>query len=179
MGVEPGEKPASFARAVHHLEVMDEAGLAARMLPEFDVITMWHVLEHVHGLDERMEKIRKVLSPDGTLVIAVPNSESWDATHYGKFWAAYDLPRHLYHFSQKTIGLLAEKYGMKIIDIVPMKLDAFYICLLSEKYRKGKHNIFSAFIKGLRSNAFARKNRENYSSLIFVLSMKKTENKRI
>jgi predicted SAM-dependent methyltransferase len=116
-----------------------------------------------------MKKIVEIMKPDGALIIAVPNSDSWDALYYGKFWAAYDLPRHLYHFSRETMQILAQKHSLKIDRTIPMKLDAFYISLLSEKYAKGRKNYFRAIINGIRSNNFARKNKKNYSSLIYVL----------
>ena len=172
-GIEPSEKPAIFARTVHHLEVRDEFYLDELSTPGFDVITMWHVLEHLHSLTGRMKKISEILKPSGTVIIAIPNCESWDADHYREFWAAYDLPRHLYHFSQSTMNRLTKNHGFKIDKIIPMKLDAFYICLLSEKYSRGKQNYFSAIINGIRSNNFARKNNKNYSSLIFILSKEK------
>jgi len=173
-GIEPGERPGAFARSVHKLDVCDESFLDDLTRPTFDVITMWHVLEHVHRLNERMKKIGEILKPDSTVIIAVPNSDSWDANHYREFWAAYDLPRHLYHFSQDTMNLLAKNHGFRIDKVIPMKLDAFYICLLSEKYSKGKQNYFLAILNGIRSNNFARKNQNNYSSLIFILSKGKS-----
>jgi hypothetical protein len=137
---------------------------------------MWHVLEHVHKLHERMNKIREILKSDGTLIVAVPNSNSWDARYYGKFWAAYDLPRHLFHFSGETMKILAGVHQFKIVKIIPMKLDAFYISLLSAKYAKGNQNYFKAIINGIRSNNFAKKNEKNYSSLIFILKNGEIEN---
>jgi len=168
-GIEPGEKPRSFAQTEYKLDVHEEAYLSHLTTQEFDVITLWHVLEHVHHLHERMGKILEILNPDGTLIIAVPNCDSWDAHYYGKFWAAFDLPRHLYHFTRETMNILSQKHGLKIDRIIPMKLDAFYISLLSEKYAKGKQDYFRAVINGIRSNNFAREDKKNYSSLIYVL----------
>jgi 2-polyprenyl-3-methyl-5-hydroxy-6-metoxy-1,4-benzoquinol methylase len=168
-GIEPGEKPRTFARESYQLDVYGEEWLNNLVQPGFDVITLWHVLEHVHHLHERMKKIVEIMKPGGTLIIAVPNSDSWDALYYGKFWAAYDLPRHLYHFSMETMKILARHHDLKVDQIIPMKLDAFYISLLSEKFAKGKQNYFRAVINGIRSNNFAGRNKKNYSSLIFVL----------
>jgi 2-polyprenyl-3-methyl-5-hydroxy-6-metoxy-1,4-benzoquinol methylase len=175
-GIEPGTKPRTFARDKYNLEVSGESVLEEMNQPRFDVITLWHVLEHVHLLRERMKKITEILNPDGTIIIAVPNSDSWDALHYGKFWAAYDLPRHLYHFTGETMKILAEKHKLEIFKVIPMKLDAFYISLLSEKYYRGKQNYFNAVVNGIRSNNFAARNNSNYSSLIFVLKTKKAPN---
>jgi len=172
-GIEPGEIPRFFAQTEYKLDIHEEAYLDNLSHPEFDVITLWHVLEHVHLLHERMNKIVEIMKPDGTLIIAVPNSNSWDARYYGKFWAAYDLPRHLYHFSRGTLQILAQDHALQIDKIIPMKFDAFYISLLSEKNAKEKKNYFKAVINGIRSNKFAKKNDKNYSSLIFVLKKAK------
>jgi len=173
-GIEPGEKPRAFAQTAYNLDVHEEDYFENMTTQEFDVITLWHVLEHVHQLNERINKILEILNSDGSLIIAVPNCDSWDAGHYGKYWAAYDLPRHLYHFSQETMQILADKHGLKIEKVIPMKLDAYYISLLSEKYEKGKQNYFRAVMNGIRSNNSARRNNKNYSSLIYV--MKKENN---
>jgi 2-polyprenyl-3-methyl-5-hydroxy-6-metoxy-1,4-benzoquinol methylase len=139
----------------------------------FDVVTMWHVLEHVPDLDFQIKELKRLLKPNGTILIAVPNFKSYDAKHYGNYWAAYDVPRHLWHFSKTSIKLLFDKQGMKLIKVLPMKFDAFYVALLSEKYRKGKMNIISAFLVGLKSNFLGKQNSE-YSSHIYVI--KNTKN---
>lgn len=134
----------------------------------FDVITMWHVLEHVYDLDEQIKELKRVLKPDGVLVIAVPNFRSFDAKYYKRFWAAYDVPRHLWHFSKKSIKLLFQEKQMKVVEMIPMKWDAFYVSLLSEKYKKGYMNFFKAIYVGLKSNYKAKK-RFQYSSLIYII----------
>jgi predicted SAM-dependent methyltransferase len=123
-----------------------------------------------------MKKIAAILKPGGTIIIAVPNCDSWDAGHYGKYWAAYDVPRHLYHFSQENMQLLSKNHQLKILKVLPMKLDSFYISLLSEKYETGKQKYFNAVINGIRSNNFAKRNKNNYSSLIYVLKKDKAVN---
>ncbi len=135
---------------------------------KFDVITMWHVLEHVPNLEEYIVLLKQLLKPNGTLIIAVPNHKSYDAKHYGKFWAAYDVPRHLWHFSKKAMHLLFQKEKMRIEKTIPMKLDAFYVSLLSEKYKTGKSNLIKAFWYGLISNMKAKRTKE-YSSLIYII----------
>lgn len=133
-----------------------------------DVITMWHVLEHVPNLDYQISELKRMIKPDGVIVIAVPNYKSFDANHYGAFWAAFDVPRHLWHFSQKSISILFQKQKMKLISTLPMKFDSFYVSLLSEKYKTGKMNFITAFFVGLWSNWKAKSNFE-YSSLIYIL----------
>jgi 2-polyprenyl-3-methyl-5-hydroxy-6-metoxy-1,4-benzoquinol methylase len=167
-GIEPNEKARRFAREHLGLKIFDESKLDDFSPAAFDVITMWHVLEHVHKLNERMSRIKQLLKPEGTLIIALPDCDSWDAAKYQYFWAAYDLPRHLYHFTQDTMQKLASNNGFFIDSIIPLKFDAFYISLLSEKYFSGKQNYFRAFINGIRSNINARKNENNYSSLIYI-----------
>jgi len=134
----------------------------------FDFITMWHVLEHVPNLEDYIIQLKQLLKPNGTLIIAVPNYKSFDAKHYKEFWAAYDVPRHLWHFSQKAIKDLFEKEKMHIEKIRPMKLDSFYVSLLSEKYKTGKSKPIKAFYIGMLSNLKAISSKE-YSSLIYIL----------
>ena len=136
----------------------------------FDVITLWHVLEHLHQLEESLLKIKGMMAKEAVLVIAVPNSGSFDARFYRQYWAAYDVPRHLYHFSPDTLSKLLAKYGLKVADTKPMKFDAFYISMLSTKYRSGKTNYAESVKNGLLSNAWAARNGNNYSSITYVIS---------
>lgn len=141
---------------------------------QFDVITLWHVLEHVYDLDMYIYRLKQLLKPDGVLVIAVPNYKSYDAEHYKQFWAAYDVPRHLWHFSQTSIHRLFSTELMKVVKTIPMKFDAFYVSLLSEQYKTGKKNFIKAIINGIKSNKAAKRTGE-YSSLIYVLKNMKNE----
>ncbi len=134
----------------------------------FDVITMWHVLEHVYDLNDQIKELKRLLKPNGYLVIAVPNYKSFDAKYYKSFWAAYDVPRHLWHFSKKGIEKLFLEENIQLEKTFPMIFDSFYVSLLSEKYKNGKINIFNAFRVGLISNIKANASKE-YSSRIYVL----------
>ena len=135
----------------------------------FDLITLWHVLEHLPSPDKTLKALRQRLNESGLLVVAVPNLQSPDAKVYGPWWAAYDLPRHLWHFSTSgLIRLLSEK-GFRLLAQHPLYFDAFYVALLSEKHKTGKPLYFSAFYQGLRSNFLARK-QGNYSSSFFVFA---------
>lgn len=136
---------------------------------KFEVITLWHVLEHLPDLDSQIAKLVGLLTETGALVVAVPNFRSYDAEYYKEYWAAFDVPRHLWHFSQKSIQAIFEKYGMKLVRTKPMFFDAFYVALLSEKYKNGKQNFIRAFLIGLISNFRALRSKE-YSSLIYVFS---------
>jgi hypothetical protein len=124
-------------------------------------------------LEEHFSIFKKLLKPNGILIIAVPNYKSNDAQYYKSYWAAYEVPRHLWHFSKKSISKLVECNNMKVIKILPMKFDAFYVCLLSEKYKSGIMNPLKAFWIAWRSNLKANRNQE-YSSLIYII--KNTEN---
>ncbi|WP_203295101.1 class I SAM-dependent methyltransferase [Luteirhabdus pelagi] len=133
---------------------------------KFDVITLWHVLEHLPNLESQIEKLYALLKPDGILIVAVPNFRSYDAKYYKEFWAAYDVPRHLHHFSRKSLKkLFAKKF--QLIKTKPMIFDSFYVSLLSEKYKTGNWFSLKAFWIGLRSNVAAWQSKE-YSSLIYV-----------
>lgn len=135
----------------------------------FDVITLWHVLEHVSNLNELITQLKARLNPNGTLIIAVPNYKSEDSKKYGTTWAGFDVPRHLWHFEQKTMKQLLQNHQLKVIDTIPMKLDAFYVSMLSEKYRNGRQSILTftkGFFTGLLSNIKAKN--KNYSSIIYI-----------
>ncbi len=138
---------------------------------KFDVITLWHVFEHLHDINASIQQIIRLLNIDGVLILALPNPESFDAKYYKEYWAAYDVPRHLSHFSPQSVKLLIRKYGMKVDAVIPMCFDAFYISMLSEQLKgSGKiSTLFKGFWIGLKSNFMARKDR-NYSSLIYVFS---------
>lgn len=168
MGIEPADQPRNFAIENYGLEVKPEESISNLEPESFDVITMWHVLEHVPDLNTRIKQIYRLLKPDGFLLIALPNYLSWEARHYKTYWAGYDVPRHLYHFTPDTISLLLKKYSFTISNIIPMKFDAFYVSLLSEKYISGTLNYLSAFINGIKSNREASKRTNNYSSLIYL-----------
>ncbi len=138
----------------------------------FQVITLWHVLEHLPDLENQIKQLVSLLDGKGILVIAVPNFKSYDAKYYKEFWAAYDVPRHLWHFSKNSIARLFEKHDMYISKTKPMWFDAFYVSLLSEKYKIGKQNLFKAFLIGLCSNISALSSKE-CSSHIYILKKQK------
>jgi len=135
---------------------------------QFDVITLWHVLEHIEDLYAYISILNKLLCKDGKLLIAVPNFKSEDANYYKEFWAAFDVPRHLWHFSQTSIFKLFSSENMIVEKTIPMKFDAYYVSLLSEKYKSGKMNPIKSFYRGFVSNLKAKRSKE-YSSLIYVL----------
>lgn len=168
-GIEPDEGARKNAKEIFGLNL--EQSPALFTLPEnsYNAITMWHVLEHVHQLHPYIEQLKKLLTKEGKFFIAVPNYTSADAATYRNNWAAYDVPRHLYHFTPKSIAVLMQQHGLKVMAEKPMWFDAFYISLLSSKYRRGKTSWIGAGLNGLRSNLTALFNKEKYSSLIYVI----------
>ncbi|PVX45859.1 methyltransferase family protein [Flavobacterium sp. 103] len=165
VGVEPSDKAKAIAKNKGVSFVENTSELESY---SFDVISMWHVLEHVPNLDEQIKELKRLLKPSGTLIVAVPNFKSFDAKHYGNFWAAYDVPIHFWHFSKAAIQKLFAKENMNLEKVLPMKFDSFYVSLLSEKYKTGKMNYFKAFFIGLQSNWKAKQKME-YSSHIYIL----------
>lgn len=165
VGVEPSAKARDIAIRKGVSFVDDTAQLEKQ---SFDVITMWHVLEHVPNLEAQVKELKRLLKPTGSLIVAVPNFKSFDANYYQSFWAAYDVPIHFWHFSKKAIKAVFEKEQIELVKVLPMKFDSFYVSLLSEKYKTGKMNFFKAFFIGLRSNWKAKASLE-YSSHIYVL----------
>ena len=167
-GIEPNEKARAIANSKTKNQVFDTNTLQEFESGTFDVITLWHVLEHLPNLEIEIQNLNRLLKPNGRLVIAVPNFKSYDAKHYNAFWAAYDVPRHLWHFSQTSISKLFSKHNLEIEKTLPMTFDAFYVSLLSEQYKSGSKNPLTAFWVGLQSNLKAKRTGE-YSSLIYVL----------
>lgn len=169
MGIEPSPSAREMGKKNYGLDVREEDALAGLPAQSQDVITMWHVLEHVPYLNERIQKLKELLRKDGLVVIAVPNRTSHDAAHYREFWAAYDVPRHLWHFRPADMRALMQKNGLEVIDIRPMKFDSYYVSMLSEKYKNGG-GLISAVWRGWISNRKAGK--EGWSSLIYIIRHK-------
>ena len=161
-GVEPNEGAREMAstKGINLCEHLDQFSDQ-----QFDVITLWHVLEHLPDLEIQIKKIENLLKPNGTLIIAVPNFNSYDSKYYKQFWAAYDVPRHLWHFSRKSMAVLFSKQ-MYLKKTKPMLFDSFYVSLLSEKYKTGKCFSIKALFIGLWSNITAITSKE-HSSIIY------------
>lgn len=141
---------------------------------QFSAITAWHVLEHVPDLHETLLTLKSLLAKNGTIFIAVPNYQSPDSKVYNAYWAGLDVPRHVWHFSKESMKKLMENAGLNLIKIIPMKLDAYYVSMLSEKYknnnRLGFLQLIRGFVIGLTSNLKARKT-VNHSSLIYIAKL--------
>jgi 2-polyprenyl-3-methyl-5-hydroxy-6-metoxy-1,4-benzoquinol methylase len=168
LGIEPNEDARAIANNKANDSVFDLEKLEQLEDNSFNVITLWHVLEHLPELDNHIATFNRLLKSDGFLIIAVPNYKSYDAGYYKEFWAAYDVPRHLWHFSRQSIIKLVSKENTNVLKMKPMWFDAFYVSLLSEKYKSGKMNVFKAFFIGSLSNLKTLKTKEA-SSLIYVI----------
>lgn len=169
-GLEPSEDARKFAKRTYNINLRNNDELFSLPANSFDAITLWHVLEHIHQLHRTMQQLKNLLKENGKLIIAVPNYTSLDQKIYQENWAAYDVPRHLYHFSPQSMNILATKNGMKIIEHKPMWFDSFYISLLSSKYKTGKTNWIAAAWNGLRSNFKAIGDKKKCSSIIYVIT---------
>ncbi len=169
-GLEPDEKARKKANELYEINPQPSESLFELPKGEFHAITMWHVLEHVHELHAYIKQIETLLAPTGKLFIAVPNYTSKDAEIYGEHWAAYDVPRHLYHFSPQSIEQLLAQHNLKLNAVKPMWFDSFYVSMLSEQYKNGKGNIISAVLNGFKSNRKAWSDTRKCSSVIYVIS---------
>ena len=129
---------------------------------------MWHVLEHVPALNETIRQLDRLLKTDGKIIIAVPNHKSWDAKFYKEFWAAWDVPIHLWHFSKESIEQLFKNYNFSLEKTKPMIFDSFYVSILSEKFKTGKKNFIKGFVIGLISNLMGVISKTGHSSTIYV-----------
>jgi len=167
-GMEPDPGARQIAAGMNLKVYPDKkALLESNPRQQFDAISLWHVLEHVTDLDDTLNFFKESLTQSGVLFIAVPNHTSYDAKLYKENWAAYDVPRHLYHFDVATISLLLKRFNFSLVETLPMKFDSFYVSMLSEKYKTGKISYLSASLNGFKSNQKAKK-ATDYSSVIYV-----------
>lgn len=172
MGMEPDEGAREKASLLIGSPVSSPSDLKDLPSNSFDVITLWHVLEHVHDLHDTLDAFKRLLKQDGTLVVAVPNHSSWDARFYMEYWAAYDVPRHLYHFTPDTMHRLLTDKGFFKISIKPMWFDSFYVSMLSEKYKTGHIRPLQALFNGLKSNISSLFSPGTCSSQIYLYRSK-------
>ncbi len=170
-GLEPDDGAIKRAAATYGIRLKPSSELFNINENSFDVITLWHVLEHVHGLHGYIQQIKKLCRTSGKIFIAVPNYTSFDAHYYDQSWAAYDVPRHLYHFSPQAMEKLLTLHGCSIQRIEPMWFDSYYVSMLSEKYKTGSSNIIKGGWRGFRSNYRALKDKKMASSLIYVVAI--------
>ena len=170
MATEPDPKTREFAAQQVGIDIQQDIFTENFQPKQFNIITMWHVLEHVHQLDKTIQRLHELLSDEGTLVVAVPNANAQEAQQFQEAWAAYDVPRHLYHFTPETIKPLFQKNNFKVEKHLPMPYDAYYISMISQKNKTGKNNYPKAVLKGWNSNQWAKKHDNNYSSVIYIIT---------
>lgn len=175
IGVEPSEQARVKANAEYGLEIIDVASVQQFDKQSINCITLWHVLEHVHSLKETLETFHSLLTSNGYLFIAVPNSDSFDAGHYKNYWAAYDVPRHLYHFNIESMTSLMSSVNFVHLKTIPMLFDSTYVSILSENYiakergdKQGVKEVIKGMFWGLSSNVKGIRNIKNFSSLIYI-----------
>jgi SAM-dependent methyltransferase len=166
-GLEPDAAARERAREMNIL-LQDIADLHQLPPESYDAITLWHVLEHVHDVHGYLDRLKTLLKPEGRLLIAVPNFTSADARTYGAFWAAYDVPRHLWHFSPRSMQLLLKQHGFSTEKMYPQWFDSFYVSMLSEQYKTGSSNIIKGAWNGLMSNMQALTSVRRCSSVIYI-----------
>ena len=146
--VEKNAQARAFAKEHFGLDVKPDTALQDFAPGSFDVITLWHVMEHLEHLNETWDTLNSLLTEKGVLIIAVPNCSSYDAKKYGAHWAAYDVPRHLWHFTPGTIQRLGAKHEFILAARHPMPFDAFYVSMLSEKYMGHSMSFFRGILSG-------------------------------
>ena len=171
-GIEPGEDARKIAEKKLDCKILSPEELQNIPDNSFDIITMWHVLEHVADLKTEIHHLQRILKKDGRLVLALPNYKSYDAEYYKDKWAAYDVPRHLSHFSQTSIKNIFKETTLQLVDIKPLKWDSFYISMLSEQYLNSKNSFIKGTLTGWKSNRKAKKSGE-YSSLVYIFNVNK------
>lgn len=167
-GTEKSREARDFAKKEFHLENLPSENLFELQENNFDAITLWHVLEHIHLLDKNMATFNRLLKNNGKLVIAVPNHNSYDARQYKEFWAAYDVPRHIWHFSPEQMKKLGAKHGFNLVKLHTMPFDSFYVSMLSEKYKNSGFAVFRGIIIGKISWMKSILNPAKCSSVIYV-----------
>ena len=170
-GTEKSESAREFSSEKWGIGLLPEDRLWSFPENSFDVITLWHVMEHLHDLEKYWEKLSGLIKPAGCLVIGLPNPASADAGHYGQHWAAWDVPRHLWHFSPQNIQQIAEKHGFILQNTFRMPFDAFYVSILSEKYRKSVLPVLKGLWVGTLSWLASLFNIHKSSSLIYVFKV--------
>ena len=167
--LEPDEQAIKKAQENYQIQLQPTAELFNFPSRQFDAITMWHVMEHVHNIHGYLEQFKKIIKPSGKIFIAVPNYTSFDSSYYQQYWAGYDVPRHLYHFSPHGMKRLAQQHGFFVSKTKPMWFDSVYVSMLSEKYKNGQSNFIKALFIGLLSNIQAVFYKEKCSSVIYIL----------
>jgi len=168
-GIEPGDLAREYSVKLLGLEIGKDTGSLGGISQSYDCITMWHVLEHFHDPAAELDQVRRLLKTSGRCIVALPNSNSYDSAHYKEYWAAWDVPRHLWHFDRETFIRFAGKSGFKTEKVIILPLDVFYISILSEKYMGSKLPFLRGLTKAFWFSLKTLFNRKNASSVIYIL----------
>ena len=170
--IEKSPQARAFAKEHFLLDVDGPEALSAYSEKSFDVVTLWHVMEHLEHLNETWETLAKILKDQGTLIVAVPNPTSFDAEKYREMWAAYDVPRHLWHFSPSVMQQLGMKHGFVLEERLPMPFDAFYVSMLTEKYKKHSLSFLRGTWTGFQALLASMVKKDQSSSIIYIFRKK-------
>jgi 2-polyprenyl-3-methyl-5-hydroxy-6-metoxy-1,4-benzoquinol methylase len=168
-GMEINKKARNYSKQKFGLEIIDPHDILTLQPASFECITLWHVLEHFHDPFRYINEIHRLLKPEGICLIALPNSNSYDAAIYKEFWAAYDVPRHFWHFSPETFKLFIHNSGLKLFKIMNLPLDVFYISILSEKYKRSTFSFIRGIFKAIPFFLKSVYKKERSSSVIYIL----------
>ena len=171
-GIEPSKLAREQAINNYNLSVTHNTELDQFKSSQFDTISMWHVLEHIPELNKTIREFNRILNKNGKVIIAVPNHNSWDAKYYKEYWAGWDTPIHLWHFSKLSIEKIFKIHDFKLIEKKPMLFDSYYVSLLSEEFKTGKKKYVKGFTIGLLSNIIGIFSKRGCSSIIYVFEKK-------
>ena len=171
-GIEPSKLAREQAINNYNLSVTHNTELDQFKSSQFDTISMWHVLEHIPELNKTIREFNRILNKNGKVIIAVPNHNSWDAKYYKEYWAGWDTPIHLWHFSKLSIEKIFKIHDFKLIEKKPMLFDSYYVSLLSEEFKTGKKKYVKGFTIGLLSNIIGIISKRGCSSIIYVFEKK-------
>ena len=175
-GIEMSERARNHAKEVHNLDIHPDEMFHNKAFKEkFDIISLWHVMEHLYDLNQVVKRFDELLNPNGHLVIALPNYNALEVEIYKKYWNGWDVPRHLWHFSPQSLKHLMNNHGFEIERMKMMPLDPLFNTLLTNKYRQGNAvmNVLRMCTVGVMSLISGLFNVEKASSIIYVIKRKK------
>ena len=171
-GIEPDEDAKNIVRKRTKAELYSPSEIVKLQDESFDLITLWHVLEHIEDLNNELNELKRLIKRSGRIVIAVPNYKSYDGQYYKQYWGAYDVPRHLSHFNKQTLSKIFASKGLELKKTEKLVWDAYYVSYLSEQYKKHHLALFRGAFRGWISNCKARRTGE-WSSMVYIFEPKK------
>lgn len=166
--IEKSAAARGIARQKFGLDTWTEDAYATIADGTYDVITLWHVMEHIERINDLWSGLHRWLKDDGLLLVAVPNCGSYDAQYYKEDWAAYDVPRHLWHFTPDTMERFAGKWGFRLTAVRPMPFDAFYVSMLTEQHLGRRMSFVRGMLTGTGAWLASLRDKRKSSSLIYA-----------